>query len=256
VANGYAALAPGSAEPDPPAIAASGCHEVIIESPRHDHDLADMDADESRAVIETYLARYRQLARDPAIAAILLFRNHGARAGSSLMHPHAQLMAVGLTPPEIERREAHAGTWYGRTGENPYLAALAAERRDGRRMVAANGHFMAFVPYAAEAWCEIRIAPVRPVADPTGLWPRETQPLADLLRDCLQRLRRHAGDPAYNLILTASSRDRRGAPWAGWYFRILPRIVPGGGFEMGTGIAILASTPEADAARLRGDVNG
>jgi hypothetical protein len=50
------------------------------------------------------------------------------------------------------------------------------------------------------------------------------------------------------------SRANRRMPFAGWCVRILPRTVPGGGFEKASGISILSSPPEADAARLRGDV--
>ena len=78
--------------------------------------------------------------------------------------------------------------------------------------------------------------------------------MSDLLRDCLIRLRKRAADPSYNLIWWTMSRANRRMPFAGWCVRILPRTVPGGGFEKASGVSILSSPPEADAARLRGDV--
>jgi UDPglucose--hexose-1-phosphate uridylyltransferase len=240
------------AEVEPPALPGLGRHEVIVETPRHDLDLPDLTPDAFRAVVEITLARMRQLTREPETAALFVFRNHGAVAGSSLVHGHGQILALPFVPTELARREAHLAAAHERIGRNPFAAALEAERADGRRIVAERPGFCAYVPFAAEAPFELRIQPERDSADPFDLDPAEIGPLSDLLRDCLMRLRLKAGDPAYNLIWSTMSRARRRAPFAGWCLRILPRRVPGGGFERASGVSILSSTPEADAVRLRG----
>jgi UDPglucose--hexose-1-phosphate uridylyltransferase len=255
VANAFPALSPGSPGPmEGQAEPALGRHEVVIETPRHDRDLTDMAREEFRAVIEITFARMRQLTRDPEVAALFSFRNHGAGAGSSLVHGHGQIMALPFVPTEMARREAFLAATQADTGRNPFEAALAAERADGRRIVAENGLYCAYVPYAPEASCELRIQPLRWSADPFDIDPWEIGPLSDLVRDCLIRLKERAGDPSYNLIWWIMSRRSRRKPFAGWCVRVLPRTVPGGGFEKASGMAILSSTPEADAARLRGDV--
>ncbi len=255
VANAFPALSPQAGGREsavaPPAL---GRHEVIIESPRHDRDLPDMGPAEIRGVVEITLARMRQLARDPGIAAVFAFRNHGASAGSSLLHPHGQIMALPFVPSETARREAHLAALHDAGGRNPFAAALEAERAEGRRIVIENSEFAAYVPFAPQASCELRIQPLQPGADPFELDPAQIAPLASILKDCLLRLREQAGDPAYNLIWWTMSRASRGAPFAGWCIRILPRTVPGGGFEKASGVSILSTTPEADAARLRGEV--
>jgi UDPglucose--hexose-1-phosphate uridylyltransferase len=253
VANAFPALFPDAAvaaEGEP----ARGRHEVVIETPRHDRDLTDMEPAEFRDVVEITFARMRQLTRDPEVAALFAFRNHGAGAGSSLVHAHGQIMALPFRPTELARREEFLERSHAQARRNPFEAALAAERADGRRIVAENGLYCAYVPYAAEAPCELRIQPLRWSADPFDIDPWEIGPLADLLGDCLIRLKKRAGDPSYNLIWSTMSRASRREPFAGWCVRILPRTVPGGGFEKASGISILSSPPEADAARLRGDV--
>jgi UDPglucose--hexose-1-phosphate uridylyltransferase len=256
VANAFPALWPAGARPMERAGAAEpalGHHEVVIETPRHDRDLTDMTPHEFRAVIEITFARMRQLTRDPEVAALFSFRNHGAGAGSSLVHGHGQIMALPFVPSEMARREAFLAQAHAETGRNPFEAALAAERADGRRIVAENGLYAAYVPHAPEAPCEMRVQPLRWSADPFDIDPWEIGPLSDLLRDCLTRLRERAADPSYNLIWWIMSRRSRRKPFAGWCVRVRPRTVPGGGFEKASGVAILSSTPEADAARLRGD---
>jgi UDPglucose--hexose-1-phosphate uridylyltransferase len=253
VGNSYPALSSDGAPPTT-GEPARGRHEVVIETPRHDRDLTDMDGGECRGVIEIVFARMRQLTRDREVAALFAFRNHGAGAGSSLIHPHGQIMALPFRPTEMVRREDHLRAAHEQMGRNPFEAALAAERADGRRIVAENGLYCAYVPHAAESACELRIQPLRWSADPFDLDPWELGPLADLLKECLIRLRDRAGDPAYNLMWWTMSRVGRRQPYAGWCVRILPRTIPGGGFEKAAAISILSSTPEADAARLRGDV--
>ena len=256
VENAFPALRP---DPPPPAEAgaspALGRHEVIVETPRHDRDLPDMETADFRAVVDLTLARMRQLARDPQVAALFVFRNHGAGAGSSLVHAHGQVLALPFVPSEMARREAHLATVYAASGQNPFQAALEAERADGRRIVAELAGYLAYVPFAPEASSALRIQPLRPSADPSDLDPPEIGPLADLLRDCLIRLKTRAGDPSYNLIWSVMSRANRPAPFAGWCIRIVPRRVPGGGFERASGMSILPTLPEADAARLRGEAN-
>jgi UDPglucose--hexose-1-phosphate uridylyltransferase len=252
VANAFPALSPDGPEPEEGEVA-RGRHEVVIETPRHDRDLTDMTPQEFRGVVEITFARMRQLTRDPQVAALFSFRNHGAGAGSSLVHGHGQIMALPFVPSETARREAFLRRTWEESGRNPFEAALAAERADGRRMVAENALYCAYVPFAAEAPCELRIQPLRWSADPFDIDPWEIGPLSDLMRDCLIRLREKAGDPAYNLLWWTMSRANRRQPFAGWCVRILPRTVPGGGFEKASGVSILSSPPEADAARLRGD---
>jgi UDPglucose--hexose-1-phosphate uridylyltransferase len=233
------------------ALPAQGRHEVIIETPRHDHDLADMSPVQFKAVVEITLARMRQLTREREVASLFVFRNHGAGAGSSLVHAHGQVIALPLVPSEMARREHHLAEAYARQQQNPFQAALEAERADGRRIVAERDGFLAYVPFAAETSFELRIQPLRASADPFDLDPAEIGSLAELLRESLVGLKHVAGDPPYNLNWMLMSRRNRHAPFAGWYIGVVPRTFAGGGFERASGMSILSTPPEADAHRLR-----
>jgi UDPglucose--hexose-1-phosphate uridylyltransferase len=233
------------------ALPAQGRHEVIIETPRHDHDLADMSPVQFKAVVEITLARMRQLAREREAASLFIFRNHGAGAGSSLVHAHGQILTLPFVPSEMDRREAHLAKAYEADGRNPFQVALETERTDRRRIVGERPGFLAYVPFAAETSFELRIQPVRASADPFDLDPPEISPLAELLQECLIGLREVAGDPPYNLIWSLMSRHNRSAPFAGWYITVVPRTFAGGGFERASGMSILSTPPEENAARLR-----
>lgn len=68
-----------------------GRHEVIIESPLHNQQIATMSSEAVDVVVETYHRRYIDLVREHQNAMVLIFRNHGPRAGTSLAHPHSQV---------------------------------------------------------------------------------------------------------------------------------------------------------------------
>jgi UDPglucose--hexose-1-phosphate uridylyltransferase len=81
-----------------------GYHEVIVETPLHNRTPSQMDDAEVEQILRAYQARYRMLQQDPRVRYIILFKNHGERAGTSLVHPHAQLVATPIAPLQIRRK--------------------------------------------------------------------------------------------------------------------------------------------------------
>ena len=233
------------------AMGARGRHEVLIESARHNDDLAVMSLAAVEAVIETYHQRY--LAALEGEAVTLLFRNRGPRAGASLSHPHSQLIAPPVAPPRVKRREAAARDFYDHHGRCGYCDLLAQETSEGERVVLTNEWFTAFVPYAAETPFETWMMPRRHAADFGAITTEEKDGLAAALREVLRRLRNRAGDPDYNLIVRTATRSATNAPYLHWHVQIRPRVALEAGFEIESGMHINTSLPEMDAAVLRGD---
>jgi UDPglucose--hexose-1-phosphate uridylyltransferase len=227
-----------------------GHHEVIVESPHHNHDLADMSLAELSLVLATYRQRYAALRQDSRNSLLLLFRNHGARAGASLTHPHSQLIATGIIPRHIRWQEDEARRYFDEWGRCVYCDVIAFEASDQRRVIFETPNILAFVPYAAEVPFETWIIPKRHQADFDQIADAEQNDLALALQTFLGRLRGALADPDYNYIINTSVR--RGADeYLHWYVRIRPRLITRAGFEIGSGIRINPSLPEADAALLR-----
>jgi len=225
-----------------------GRHEVIIETPRHDTDLALEPVDHVERVINAYLARYRAL--EPAYPHIVTFRNHGPHGGASLAHPHSQLVALEQPMPEMERRLRLAQDHFADTNRCLLCDVIAAERNAASRMVRESRDFVAFVPFAAEVPCELWLAPRRHQPCFTDITEAEAVDFAVTLKDCLGRLRIKAEDPAYNLMLLSHARS--GPPSAlHWLVRIRPRLTMPAGFEIAAGFTINTSLPEDDARLLR-----
>src|SRR5262249_47554537 len=69
-----------------------GAHEVIIETPDHQDDLAQLSESHIEEVLWSYHDRVHDLSKDPRFRYILIFKNHGTEAGASLEHTHSQLI--------------------------------------------------------------------------------------------------------------------------------------------------------------------
>lgn len=256
VPNKYAALSPGEHTGRRRSglyitMPASGRHEVIIESPDHAQDLATMPAPAIKTVIETYHRRYREALSADNVLLAILFRNHGPRAGTSLRHPHAQLVATTLVPRYIRWREAQAQSYFDEWGRCVFCDIQMFEQEERQRIVLENDSFLAFVPFAARVPSEVWIMPRQHQANFGALSPAGQADLAAILRGVLRKLRQGLDDPDYNFVIRSAGRDQSDAPSLHWYLQVRPRLQTQAGFEIGSGMAINPSLPEEDAALLR-----
>jgi len=229
------------------AMPGNGRHEVLIESPQHNHQVALMSPDQAETVIETYHRRYSDLMHDDENMMILIFRNHGPRAGTSLIHPHSQLISTSIVPRYIRQREEEAERYFDEWGRCVFCDILQFETENDRRIVFENSSFVAFVPFAADVPFEIWIVPKRHQADFGQISEEEKSDLAHALLNILFRLYHKLNDPDYNYIVNTSPRYRADEPQLHWYIQIRPRLTTQAGFEIGSGISINPSLPEADA---------
>jgi UDPglucose--hexose-1-phosphate uridylyltransferase len=227
-----------------------GSHEVVIESPRHDWDLATAHEHEVRDVLAAYRLRHRAL-RDSGTAAVIIFRNHGAGGGTSLPHPHSQIVATPVVPLLVRHRFDVAMQHYDDTGHCLYVELLHQELADGRRIVAQNAGFVAFQPFAAASPFETWIMPRTHRASYGDATDDELARLAPLLRDVLAGLRRLLDDPDYNYVIHSAPPGDEARPYFLWHLQIVPRLTTPAGFELGSGISVNPSSPEMTAASLR-----
>ena len=250
VPNSFPALAGGQGPPELDArpelfsrAPGAGAHEVIVNSPRDVHSLAELEPGELELAVEVW--RLRMRAHSQA-ACLHLFVNEGAAAGASREHTHAQLLALDFVPALIARERERFGAYATRTMGGSLLDDLLAEEvRRRERLVAVDADAVVISPYAATLPYQLMLVPRRPRArfeddGPSG---------AALLHDALTRLRRRFGEsPPLNIWVRTAPR---GAEHFCWRIDILPRITEQAGLELGSGVALNTVTPERAAAELR-----
>jgi len=233
-------------------ISGYGSHEVIIETPQHNQTLATLPTEQVQLVLQAVLQRMRTLAQDHRIAFVQVFRNHGAAAGTSLIHPHSQLIATPIVPTNIREEIEEARRFYDDRVTCVYCYMLAQEMESGERMVFSTDHYAVFAPFASRFPFELMILPRQHSASFVAE-AREEQiaALADVLRRTLLLLYRAANNPDYNAVLhTAPLRDSC-MDYYHWHIEIVPRLTTPAGFELGSGIFITTAIPEETAAYLR-----
>jgi len=256
VPNRYPALTAGLSpeergDPSAREMDGVGAHEVVIESPLHDERLDDMPSDRLAAVLATWRDRSRALARESWARAIVVFKNFGDRAGTTLAHPHSQIMATPVIPPEALHRLGVAVRYHQETGRCVYADLLERELHDGARVVASRDGFVAVSPFACRLPFETWITPRSPAPSFGSLADGQIRELADLLREVVGALRRAAGDPDYNLVVYSAPVGEEANLAFLSHLRVLPRTVISAGFELGSGMSINGVAPEQAARLLR-----
>lgn len=231
--------------------AAQGTAEVVIETPRHDRTLARTTAADRERLVEAWLARYRTLQGWPGVGYVMLFRNQGAWAGASQAHPHSQIMALPLVPPAVATELDRCLGYWQEHGRCLLCDVIARERHDGSRLLYDDGRFLILAPYAARTPFELMILPAAHEADLGQLAAEDARGLAHALGVAMGLLDRALGEPPYNLYLHGSPPHGDHGPSYHWHLSLLPRLTQQAGFELGSGVLVNITLPEAAAAFLR-----
>ncbi len=228
-----------------------GHHEVIVEAPQHNTSLALMEPEAVARVLRTFQIRGITFAEDPRVEHVIYFENHGPRAGTSAEHPHAQMLGLPLVPYDVRARTDEARRYFDDTGNCVYCDICRSEFSEGARVITANAHFVAFMPYAAFSPFHTWIMPRQHRSSFLVAGPREIEALGEILRDVLRRLYLGLRDPDYNFIIRSAPIRRPAYDFLHWYLSIIPRVSESAGFEMGSGMFINTALPEESAAFLR-----
>jgi UDPglucose--hexose-1-phosphate uridylyltransferase len=228
-----------------------GRHEVIIESPIHNRTPALMSIDEVKDLLTAYHRRYLELSKGPRYPIIIIFRNQGPQAGTSLAHPHSQLIASPVVPRHIRYDLKEAERYWDDQGSCVYCDLMKFEVQERARLVSKNDDFLGIAPYASTLPYELWILPRVHQASFGELPEVGIEPLAWILRDCLRRLYRLLNNPDYNYVIHSAPHSTAGQPHYHWHLEILPRLTTRAGFEIGSGMYINIVAPEVAAERLR-----
>lgn len=232
-------------------IPGCGAHEVVIESPDHDTFLGHQPTSQVERVLRTLQYRTNDLMQDVRLQAVILFKNHGEKAGTSLSHPHWQVIATPVVPHLLRLRHSVATEYFDATGRCLYCVILEQELSEGVRVLATNDHYAAILPFASRAPFETWILPRRHESSFGRVPSKELFPLAEILKEVLLRLHAGLGNPDFNLVINTVARGDEGKRYFLWHVAIVPRLTTPAGFEMGSGMSINTVLPEQAAQFLR-----
>jgi UDPglucose--hexose-1-phosphate uridylyltransferase len=236
-----------------------GLCRVVCFSPRHDLTLPELSLTEAEAVMQTWTDQTRELGALDYIHYVQVFENKGAVMGCSNPHPHSQIWASGHLPNEIIK-ELAAQTDYAREHQACLLCDYAqAEAREGTRVICANEHFTALVPFWAVWPFEVLVVANRHTPALPTLTPAEMTGLADLMRRVTARYD-NLFEISFPYSMGFHQAPTAGADQAAWHLHAhfyppLLRSATVKKFMVGYEMLAMPQrdiTPEQAAERLRG----
>ncbi len=236
-----------------------GAHEIIIETPKHIANIADLNVEDILRTISCYIERIKDLEKDPRFKYVLIFKNYGLAAGGGhVRHTRSQLIATPVTPKRVKEKLAGAHKYFEYHERCVFCDMIKQELNQKDRLILDIDGFIAIAPFASRFPFEVTILPKKHSCDITQLNLAEIADLSKILKLVLTKLKICLDDPPYNyLIHTAPFRRPKPGYWKTidadfhWHIEISPRLTRVAGFEWGTGFYICPMQPEEAARFLR-----
>lgn len=228
-----------------------GIHELIVETPLHNLTTAAMSGEQLRDIIQTYKERFIEVYKNPRVEHVVIFKNNGPAAGTSIEHPLSQIVGIPVTPFQIRSRFEGLMRFFDETGDCLICRTIDEELNDSIRVLFNTEHFLTFVPYAALSAFHIWIFPKRHSGSFADIRPEEIWDLAINLKSTMERLYHGLNYPDFNFVIRSGNLSSVDSEFIHWYLSIVPRVDMATGFEIGTGMHINPLVPEISAEFLR-----
>ncbi|GAB4487945.1 MAG: galactose-1-phosphate uridylyltransferase [Thermodesulfovibrionales bacterium] len=235
-----------------------GANELIIESPFHALRPEDIGLDQMVRVLSTYRDRMVDLERDARLRYILIYKNSGRSAGAVFTHPVSYVTATPVIPKRVKEELDGAKQHFAYKERCIFCDIIREEMRVSSRVIIESRHFIAFCPYASKFPFESWIVPKRHQCAYPEIRPDELEDMALILTSVLKKLRLLFPGLPYNYFIhSAPNRIPRKNHWHTlgedyhWHLEIMPRLVQTSGFEWGSGLYVLPTSPESAAKFLR-----
>lgn len=235
-----------------------GDHEVIV-TRKHNEPVALQSIHTVELTLRTFIDRINLLAKQPDLAYVQIFHNHGRDAGASLVHPHYQLLATPIVPPHIHDEIMGCYHYYQNNHSCIYCDIIKEEIAIRDRLVYESEHFVVISAYASRKPFETWILPKKHGARYEEMDEDQIKHLSFVLKVVLGQLYTKLSDPPLNFYIHTMPIKRSESHLAGyeensyhWHLTIFPRITIWAGFEYATGIPVNPMPPEVTAKFLRG----
>lgn len=227
-----------------------GHHDLII-TRSHDDAFPDLSAKDAETVMQSFRDRYLRFLKHKNIAYVGMFHNFGPRAGATVYHPHYQILAVSVVPPDIQHSLNGSTKYFRKHKKCVHCVILTWEKKEKKRVIFQNEHAVAFTPYASKVPFEVRIFPKKhyPYFEETP--PEVLRGITEALQQALKKIKK-ALDPDYNFFIhTAPIRQKKLYEHYHWHIEILPKLSNYAGFELQTGMEINVVDPDEAAKFIR-----
>jgi len=227
-----------------------GDHEVVIVK-NHGLSLMTFDKNIMTEMFQVIKQRYDCMKEERGVVSIMPIYNHGAEAGASIDHPHAQIFASGIVANAVGKEMDGAERYYGINGSCVFCDIIAHELKEKVRVVYENDDFVVVTFYAARFPMETWIYPKKHQSQFETLFKDELIQLSDALIYTVRSMEKNVPNIPLNWYIHTLPTTHKDSSSYHWHLEITPRLANYGGFELGSGIIIDIMSPEDAAEYLR-----
>ncbi len=231
-----------------------GAHEVIIESPKHEDSLSNMNIRQIYDVFWAFRERILDLQKDKRFRYILIFKNEGEAAGASLEHTHSQLIALPIIPKRMMEELDGSQNYFNYKERCVFCDIIKQELTYKDRVIDENNDALAIIPFAPRFPFETWIIPKCHNPRFESSTKNEYESIAILLKKILMKMDKVLEIPPYNLALHSSPFNIPSDDYYHWHIELMPKLTHVAGFEWGTGFYINPVAPEEAAEHLRNEI--
>jgi UDPglucose--hexose-1-phosphate uridylyltransferase len=241
-----------------PTAPATGQCEVVVFTRDPATPLGRLPLDRIELLFEVLADRSARLERRGDVRYVLPFENRGAEVGVTLHHPHGQIYGYPVVPPVPARMLEQLQSHRRATGRGLLGDLIAGELVDGRRILYAGEHAVAFVPVCARYPYEVWVAPIQPVRGFSELSDVQRAGLARALKTVLLKYDGLWKRP-FPYLMAWYPAPLDGDAHAEWHlhaefyppYRTADRLKYLAGTEIGAGFFAMDALPEDKALELQ-----
>ena len=232
-------------------IHASGYHDVVI-TRDHFKNLSELTKKEAMLLFGIIRDRYLMLSEDNCVGYISIFQNWGSEAGASIYHPHYQIIALPVIPPDVNHSLLGSAENFKENKTCVHCKIIEWEMQKKERVIFENERAIAVAPFFSKEPYETRIFPKKHLSYFENTFSEDFDDVIEALQNVLKKVKEKLNDPDYNFFIhTALLKNKDAFGHYHWHIEILPKMNISAGFELGTGIEINSVDPDEAAMALK-----
>lgn len=230
---------------------AVGHHDLVITRDHH-KNFHMLSLNEASQVLQAFRDRYLMLLNDKCVSYVSIFHNWGPKAGASIYHPHYQIIAIPVIPPDVEHSLSGSLNFYEKHKKCVHCTIIKQELKHKHRILYQNEGAIAFAPFVSKDPFEVRVFPKKHLPYFENTLDYTLVHTVKALQHVLKKITKNLQDPDYNFFIhTAPLRNKEKYKNYHWHIEVRPKIRVLAGFELGTGIEINGVDPDVAASLLR-----
>ncbi len=227
-----------------------GKHELLI-TRNHNKNFETSDIEIATQILQMFKNRIQMFQKSPEIKYVSIFHNWGAMSGASVFHPHYQILAIPVVPPDIRRNVDGAERYFRRHKKCVYCEMLNEEMKLGKRVIYENDAVIAITPFFSRYEFEIKIFSKQHASAICDSSSENLCEIAQALQIILYKVRKRLNDPDYNFFIHTAPIDEADCKYLHWHIEIRPHWNLPGGFEYSTGMEVNVIDPDFAASILK-----